>query len=181
MKLRCASRQAKAAIGRDTDSPGNSIMFVVSESDGVWGASQGIRGPANLVDGFGDDAQISAPRRATAAQAVRTPRRHPGRRSSSTRLTVHGAPHSRSRQRQRGRRSDDRRGPIPGPGCSANSELTRPPLRETFGRAGALRPQRPARRPDQPVDVCLATGFSRRTRPITTNCVPRARLTVRHL
>ena len=55
----CATAGNCGAIGRDTDSSGNSVMFVVSESDGVWGGSQGVRGPANLVDGFGDDAQIS--------------------------------------------------------------------------------------------------------------------------
>jgi WD40 repeat protein len=55
----CATAGNCGAIGLDTDSSGNSVMFVVSESDGVWGASQGVRGPANLVDGFGDDAQVS--------------------------------------------------------------------------------------------------------------------------
>jgi Bacterial Ig-like domain (group 3) len=59
VSLSCATAGNCGAIGRDTDSSGNSTMFVVSESDGVWGASQGVRGPANLVDGFGDDAQIS--------------------------------------------------------------------------------------------------------------------------
>jgi Bacterial Ig-like domain (group 3) len=59
VSLSCATAGNCAAIGRDTDGSGNSTMFVVSESDGVWGAGQGVRGPANLVDGFGDDAQIS--------------------------------------------------------------------------------------------------------------------------
>jgi Bacterial Ig-like domain (group 3) len=59
VSLSCATAGNCAAIGRDTDSSGNSTMFVVSESDGVWGAGQGVRGPANLVDGFGDDADIS--------------------------------------------------------------------------------------------------------------------------
>lgn len=57
--LSCAAAGNCGAIGRDTDRSGASTMFVVSESDGVWGASQGVRGPANLVDGFGDDAHIS--------------------------------------------------------------------------------------------------------------------------
>jgi hypothetical protein len=55
----CATAGYCGAIGMDTDSSGNSVMFVVSERDGVWGTSEGVQGPANLVDGFGDDAQVS--------------------------------------------------------------------------------------------------------------------------